>query len=46
MSVVHRARTAALTGADPAMTAALVTVDIQNDCFPGGTATHEILSSA
>jgi hypothetical protein len=46
MSVVRRARTAALTGADPAMTAAFVIADIQNDCFPGGTATQEILSSA
>jgi len=46
LAVVHRARTAALTGADPAMTAALVIVDIQNDHFPGGTATQEILSSA
>ena len=46
MSVAHRARTAALTGADPAMIAALVIVDIQNDYFPGGTATQEILSSA
>jgi hypothetical protein len=46
MSVVHRARTAALTGADPAMTAALVIVDIQNDYSPGDTATQEIVSSA